>query len=161
LLMFGDKLSMAHGLEARVPYLDREVVESVQRLDASFKVRRFSRKWLHRRVCATMLPRSILSRKKRGFGVNVVDSWLRRPAPSGMAELLSDRSSLMYEFVRASAVERLLREHVVGRQDNHKLLFSLVVLELWLRGNRSQSVPRARRAPSFSPASQWSAAHAR
>ena len=51
LLMFGDKLSMAHGLEARVPYLDRTVVEFAQRLGARMKVRRGTRKWLHRRVC--------------------------------------------------------------------------------------------------------------
>src|SRR5437667_4900473 len=51
LLMYADKLSMAHSLEVRVPYLDRTVVEYVQRLDASFKIRRGTRKWLHRQVC--------------------------------------------------------------------------------------------------------------
>ena len=55
LLMYADKLSMAHSLEARVPYLDRTVVEYAQRLDASFKVRRGERKWLHRRVCEKFL----------------------------------------------------------------------------------------------------------
>ena len=75
LLMFADKLSMAHGLEARVPYLDRIVVEHVQRLDASFKIRRGKGKWLHRQVCHQFLPPRILKRKKRGFAVNVVDNW--------------------------------------------------------------------------------------
>src|SRR5205823_8069335 len=51
LLMYADKLSMAHSLEVRVPYLDRTVVEYVQRLGSHFKVRNGSRKWLHRRVC--------------------------------------------------------------------------------------------------------------
>ena len=51
LLMYADKMSMAHGLEVRVPYLDREVVEFVERLPARFKVRCGSQKWLHRR-CA-------------------------------------------------------------------------------------------------------------
>jgi asparagine synthase (glutamine-hydrolysing) len=133
LLMYADKLSMAHGLEARVPYLDRELVEWVERLDASFKVRGLSRKWLHRRVCRTMLAPSIMSRKKRGFGVNVVDDWFRRSGESGMKELLADPSSLMYEFLRPAAVDQLLREHVTGKHDNHKLLFSLVVFEQWLR----------------------------
>ncbi len=63
LLMYADKLSMAHGLEARVPYLDREIVEYVERLPASFKVRLGQRKWLHRRVaerctCWTRSPAS-------------------------------------------------------------------------------------------------------
>ena len=73
LLMYADKLSMAHSLEARVPYLDRTVVEYVQRLNANFKVRNGTRKWLHRQVCQRYLPRRILARKKRGFAVNVVD----------------------------------------------------------------------------------------
>ena len=73
--MYADKLSMAHSLEVRVPYLDRTVVEYVQRLDASFKIRNGTRKWLHRRVCQSYLPPRILKRKKRGFAVNVVDEW--------------------------------------------------------------------------------------
>ena len=68
LLMYADKLSMAHSLEGRVPYLDRTVVEYAQRLDATFKVRNGSRKWLHRRVCEKFLPPQIMQRKKRGFG---------------------------------------------------------------------------------------------
>ncbi len=56
LLMFGDKLSMAHGLEARVPYLDRTVVEFAQRLDTSLKIRSGKGKWLHREVCRQFLP---------------------------------------------------------------------------------------------------------
>src|SRR4030095_13251963 len=56
LLMYADKLSMAHGLEVRVPYLDRTVVEYVQRLGARFDIRRGTRKWLHRRVCQSYLP---------------------------------------------------------------------------------------------------------
>src|SRR6266566_123623 len=75
LLMYADKLSMAHSLEVRVPYLDRTVVEYVQRLSADFKVRDGTRKWLHRQVCQTYLPSRILKRKKRGFAVNVVDQW--------------------------------------------------------------------------------------
>lgn len=139
LLMFSDKLSMAHGLEARVPYLDREVVEWVERLDASFKVRWFSRKWLHRRVCGSLLPRQILVRKKRGFGVNVVDDWFREAGRSGITKLFSDRSSLMYEFIEPAIANRLLREHADGQHDNHKILFSLVVFEQWLRGQVSQA----------------------
>src|SRR2546422_1196083 len=75
LLMYTDKLSMAHSLEVRVPYLDKEIVEYVERLGASFKIRRGSQKWIHRQVCQSFLPASILNRKKRGFAVNVVDSW--------------------------------------------------------------------------------------
>ena len=77
LLMYADKLSMAHSLEVRVPYLDRTVVEYVQRLGANFKVRNGTRKWLHRQVCQSYLPPQILKGKKRGFAANVVDQWFR------------------------------------------------------------------------------------
>src|SRR5205823_14262884 len=56
LLMYADKLSMAHGLEIRVPYLDRDVIEFAERLPARFKVRWGRRKWLHRKVCEVFLP---------------------------------------------------------------------------------------------------------
>ena len=79
LLMYADKLSMAHSLEVRVPYLDRTVVEYVQRLGAGFKVRNGSRKWLHRRVCATLPAVSYpeaketrLCRKRRGRLVSFI-----------------------------------------------------------------------------------------
>ena len=138
LLMYADKLSMAHSLEVRVPYLDRTVVEYVQRLGASFKVRNGSRKWLHRQVCRSYLPPRILQRKKRGFAVNVVDEWFHSSLNGELPELLLDKGSLMFELLKPEPVQKLLEAHRSRRQDNHKLLFSLVMLEQWLRGMRRQ-----------------------
>jgi len=138
LLMYADKLSMAHSLEARVPYLDRTVVEYVQRLSADFKIRNGTRKWLHRQVCRRYLPPRILKRKKRGFAVNVVDGWFRSSVQGQLSELLLEQSSLMYELLKPEPVQKLLSNHRSGRQDNHKLLFSLVMVEQWLRGARSR-----------------------
>jgi asparagine synthase (glutamine-hydrolysing) len=136
LLMYADKLSMAHSLEVRVPYLDRTVVEYVQRLSANFKVRNGTRKWLHRQVCRNYLPPHILKRKKRGFAVNVVDEWFNSSVQSQLPEMLLDRNSLMFELLKPESVRKLLEAHRSRRQDNHKLLFSLVMLEQWLRGMR-------------------------
>ena len=133
LLMYADKLSMAHSLEVRVPYLDRTVVEYVQRLGAGFKVRNGSRKWLHRRVCERYLPSRILKRKKRGFAVNVVDDWFHSSLTGKLQEVLLDENSLMFGLLNPRPVRRLLEVHQSGRQDNHKLLFSLVMIEQWLR----------------------------
>jgi len=137
LLMYADKLSMAHSLEARVPYLDRTVVEYVQRLGADFKIRNGTRKWLHRQVCRSYLPLRILRRKKRGFAVNVVDQWFQSTLKSQFSELLFDRSSLMFQLLKAEPIHKLVKDHQSGRQDNHKLLFSLVMFEHWLRRTRS------------------------
>ena len=133
LLMYADKLSMAHSLEVRVPYLDRTVVEYVQRLGAKLKVRNGTRKWLHRRVCQSYLSPQILKRKKRGFASNVVDQWFHSSLNGGFQEVLLDESSLMFGLLNPKPVRRLLEGHQSGRHDNHKLLFSLVMIEQWLR----------------------------
>jgi asparagine synthase (glutamine-hydrolysing) len=135
LLMYADKLSMAHSLELRVPYVDKEIVEYVERLPANLKVRNGSRKWLHRQVCRTYLPDSILKRPKRGFGVNVVDDWFRGAIDGKMAETLLDSGSKIYRYLRPGPVRELFEQHASGRQDNHKILFSLVLFEEWLRAH--------------------------
>jgi asparagine synthase (glutamine-hydrolysing) len=144
LLMFVDKISMVHGIEGRVPYLDRTVVEYALRLDASYKIRAARGKWLHRQVWRNFLPPRIRGRKKRGFAVNVVDGWFHSRQQGQLSEILLDSSSLMFQYLIPERVRLLLKEHQSGRQDNHKLLFSLVVFELWLRGaaNGANAVPR-------------------
>jgi asparagine synthase (glutamine-hydrolysing) len=135
LLMYADKLSMAHSLEARVPYLDRTVVEYVQRLGPGLKVRNGTRKWLHRRVCEKFLPPRVTKRKKRGFAVNVVDDWFNSALAGKLSEMLMDKDSLMFQQLKPEPVRKLLQDHQSGRHDNHKLLFSLVMFEQWLRRN--------------------------
>jgi len=135
LLMYADKLSMAHSLEARVPYLDREIVEYAERLPAKYKVRNGSRKWLHREVCRSFLPAAVLRRKKRGFASNVVDAWFRNSKTRLTDELLCDEKARIFSYLRPNAVQQLLRDHRTGASDNHKILFSLVVVEEWLRAN--------------------------
>jgi asparagine synthase (glutamine-hydrolysing) len=133
LLIYADKLSMAHSLELRVPYLDHDIVEYVERLSAGFKIRYGSSKWLHRRVCRRFLPGEVVRRRKKGFAVNVVDDWFRNSITGKIQETLMDDASLMYGYLRPEAVRGLVRRHQAGESDNHKILFSLVVLEEWLR----------------------------
>jgi asparagine synthase (glutamine-hydrolysing) len=133
LLMYGDKLSMAHGLEARVPFLDHEVVEYVERLAASYKVRWGSRKWLHRRVCSNFVPKEVVRGRKLNFAATIVDDWFRESADQQINGTLLTDDSLIYGYLRPRAVHQLVQEHRCGWRDNHKVLFSLVVLEEWLR----------------------------
>jgi asparagine synthase (glutamine-hydrolysing) len=123
-----------------VPYLDKEIVEYVERLPANLKVRNGSGKWLHRQVCRELLPSTILKRKKRGFAVNVVDDWFRGATGRKMEDILLDRTSQIYGYLRPTAVKQIFEEHRSGQNDNHKVLFSLVVFEEWLRANE-QAVP--------------------
>ena len=137
LLMYADKLSMAHSLELRVPFVDKELVEFVERLPANLKVRNGSGKWLHREVCRKYLPGEIMRRRKRGFAVNVVDDWFRGSATSKINETLLDGSSRIYQYLRRDAVRGLFDQHASRRQDNHKVLFSLVLFEEWLRAHEA------------------------
>ena len=135
LLMYGDKLSMAHSLEVRVPYLDKEIVEYGERLAADFKVRNGAGKWLHREVCKAFLPASILRRKKRGFAANVVDGWFRTAQSQKLEGILLDPQSQIFDYLKPTAVQALLDQHRSGANDHHKTLFSLVVLEEWMRAS--------------------------
>ncbi len=137
LLMYADKLSMTHSLELRVPYLDHDIIEYVEKLPCTFKIKYGSRKWIHKRVCRSLLPPEIINRKKRGFASNVVDDWFRASVRSDIDRILSDPHSLMYGFLQFPKVQNLVENHKKGSGDYHKILFSLVILEQWLRVFRS------------------------
>ena len=133
LLLYADKLSMAHALELRVPYVDKEIVEYVERLPSNLKVRNGQGKWLHKRACRSFLSESIIKRRKRGFNCTVVDDWLRSALDSRIIETLLDSGSRLYDYLELGAVRKLFDEHSSGRCDNYKVLFSLIVLEEWMR----------------------------
>ena len=77
LLLYADKLSMAHGLEVRVPYLDQDVIEYSLGLPPRYKVHGRTAKWIHRQACQRHLAREVIRQPKRGFAVDVVDDWYR------------------------------------------------------------------------------------
>jgi asparagine synthase (glutamine-hydrolysing) len=141
LLMYADKLSMAHGLEVRVPYLDKEVVEFCQQLPSRLKVRGLTGKYIHRQIARRFLDQKILDRKKRGFAVNVVDDWFKSGINTGLAGMLQDDDSMIYELLDPRSVRKLLNDHRSGARDNHKVLFSLTVVEQWLRLTKETPLP--------------------
>jgi asparagine synthase (glutamine-hydrolysing) len=132
LLLYADKISMAHGLEIRVPYLDHEIVEYVERLSSSYKVRNGSRKWLHRKVCKRFLPKAAVAGPKVGFETPS-GHWLQTDMKGSSGEYLQDPESLIYEFLRFEEVNTMLDEHRTGQAENPDFLFSLIALEVWLR----------------------------
>jgi asparagine synthase (glutamine-hydrolysing) len=133
LLMYSDKLSMAHSIELRVPYLDKDIVEFAERLPMDMKVHGKDRKRLHRMVAQRLLPAEIINRKKRAFASNVVDGWFGDSFEGKLSDYLSDSASKVYGFMDRAAVLRMLDAHRSKRGDYYKLLFSVVVLEEWLR----------------------------
>lgn len=139
LLMYSDKLSMAHSIELRVPYLDKGIVEFAERLPDGLKVRGRQRKLLHRMVARRLLPAEIINRKKRAFASNVVDGWFGSAFDGKLSDYLSDPQSRIYGFMDRGSVLRMLEDHRAKRGDYYKLLFSAVVLEEWLRSMKASA----------------------
>lgn len=139
LLMYADKLSMANSIELRVPYLDNEVVDYVECLPQSFKIKFGIRKYIHKKVAKNYIPSKIRNRKKRGFAVDVVDNWFKDTLSGGLTDYLLDNNSELYNYLDQQKVINLLKEHEKGFYNHHKILFSLVVFEEWLRSFKSST----------------------
>jgi asparagine synthase (glutamine-hydrolysing) len=133
LLLYADKLSMAHGLEVRVPYLDQNIIEYVERLPSSYNVRRFIPKWIHKNVSRKLVPQKIVNRKKKAFAANVVNKWFLDSRNKIINDTLMIEDSLIYKYLSPQSVKLIVKHHQSGFRDNHKIIFSLAVLEEWLR----------------------------
>lgn len=126
-----DRASMACGLEVRSPLLDRRVVELACAVPGKYKLRGLTTKYLLKEAARPMLPASIIDRPKKGFGVPIGD-WIRGPLRSLACDLLSDDRIRREGFFEPSEVLRLLREHLEGRADHRKPLWTLLAFELWM-----------------------------
>jgi asparagine synthase (glutamine-hydrolysing) len=132
LLARGDKTSMAASLEARVPLLDHKLVEFAASLPPHLKLKRFTRKYLLKKVSRAWLPPEIIDRKKKGFPIPM-SVWFRKEARSFVRDALSDRTFRQRGLFSPVCVEQLLDEHDTGRADHGTLLWGLLGVELWHR----------------------------
>ncbi len=130
LLVKTDRMSMAHSLEARVPYLDPVVSELALALPTQMKVRRLAKKRLLREALAPLVPREILRARKRGFSIPAA-AWLRGPLAPFAREVLAKSRTTAQGFFDADAVSRLLHEHLARRQDHSRQIWGLMSFSLW------------------------------
>jgi asparagine synthase (glutamine-hydrolysing) len=130
LLVKTDRASMAHSLEARVPFCDSVVAELALALPTSYKVRGFAKKRLLRRAVATLLPKEILAARKQGFSIPAA-AWLRGELAPFARELLSPGAVRDAGFFRPEVVTALLDEHSAGRADNSRQIWGLMAFGLW------------------------------
>jgi len=139
-LLYTDKMSMASGVEVRVPYLDPDLVALAARLPAEYKQHGRTGKWILRRAVADLVPPSILNRPKTGFGVPL-RAWLHGPLRSLVDQALSVESLLARGLFAPEAVQNLLARDRAGRVDAAYPLFALVCIELWCRLFLDPSAP--------------------
>jgi asparagine synthase (glutamine-hydrolysing) len=131
ILICNDKMSMAAGLELRVPFLDRELMRFVESVPASHRVRPRAGKRLHRAAMAHLLPPQVTSRPKHGFSTPY-DDWLRASLGAEVRRRYEAGSELS-GLVEPAAVARLVDEHARGRADHKAILYCLLELSEWHR----------------------------
>jgi len=141
LLVKVDIATMAHGLEARSPLLDYELMEFAASLPANLKLNRGVKKYILKKAMAPFVPSAILSRPKMGFGVPI-EQWFRNELRAFAADLLLGKRATERGYFRRDAVERILAEHAAGTRAWHYQIWNLVMLEMWHQQVMEAVAPR-------------------
>lgn len=130
LLERGDRMTMAASLEARMPFMDHELAAYASALPDNMRVRGSRTKWILREAMKRMLPQEILGRPKVGFRVPV-NEWFQGPMRDYLYDHLTGSASCTHQYYKPDALDKILSDHVNGRQNHEKLLWSLLNLEIW------------------------------
>jgi asparagine synthase (glutamine-hydrolysing) len=131
-LNYTDKMSMAAGVEVRVPLLDPDLVELAARLPIQYKQRGKEGKWIFKKAMEGILPNDIIYRPKTGFGAPI-RAWIHGPLKKLVRDILSESSINNRKWFDAKAVTRLLNEDETGKIDASYSIFALLCIELWAR----------------------------
>ncbi len=151
LLIVGDKLSMAHGLEERVPFLDNDLVEFAQRIPVRYKLANLERimrldenetkklrryrafddgKNVLRKAMTRLLPKEVTERRKQGFSAPD-ESWYRGEALHFVRKVLMNKRAAYREIVNPHFVRKVITEHCSGKKNHRLLLWSFLCFECW------------------------------
>jgi asparagine synthase (glutamine-hydrolysing) len=127
-----DRASMYNSLEVRAPFLDKDVVEFLNTLPASFKQKGLTGKYILKKLMEDKLPAEIVHRPKKGFGIPL-SSWLRNELKDHLHLLLSKEMSEHFEL---AYIENLLRQHHSKKRNHRKLIWNLFMFALWRKENK-------------------------
>jgi len=130
ILVKADRMSMAHSLEARVPFLDRRLVEFCRRLPARMRLRGLTSKYVLRNAMRDRLPAAITQGRKRGFSAPM-PTWFAGALREYTADMLSAERLRRQGIFRPAAVARYLDEHATRRVDHSRQLLTLLVFSVW------------------------------
>lgn len=151
LLLVTDKLSMAHSLETRVPFLDNDLVDFAMSVPVRLKLKNFKRvrrfnenelkkyfyknndsKLLLRKMAESCLPKKIAHLEKRGFSAPDA-SWFKGESIEYVKRMLFDSGAHIYDILDSAAIQKLVKEHFEGRVNRRLFIWSLLSVELWFR----------------------------
>ncbi len=130
LLPLTDRMSMAHSIEARAPFLDHELVEFMATVPSNLKIRGLSKKYILKRAFEGVLPAEIMHRRKQGFTVPL-SVWFRNQLAPLLKEQLSEERMNALGLFEPSEVKRLLDEHQSGRENHHSRIWALLMFSMW------------------------------
>lgn len=136
ILVLSDRLSMAHSLEVRVPLADVKVVQHCAEITSKAKLNRLNTKIIIKKIASGILPESILNHKKQGFEPPMA-GWLKHELKELLVRTLSEENLAKHGFFNFEEIRQLISDHVDSKQKNNKILFSLLMFQLWF--NRSES----------------------
>jgi asparagine synthase (glutamine-hydrolysing) len=149
ILVKSDRMSMAHAVEVRPPFLDHRIVEFAATLPDDLKVRGSRQKFVLKQLMKDKLPSSILHRKKVGFDIPAHE-WLRGPLRSLLLDTLKEGLSEHAGLFRAKTIESYLQLHLEKRANLGYHLWGLMILFLWMKQWRIQStLPLAQKLPTL------------
>jgi len=131
-LLYTDKMSMAAGVEVRVPFLDNDLVWLANALPPGLKQRGAEGKWVLKKAMEPYLPREVIYRPKTGFGAPL-RHWMRHELRELLGDLLSEESLRRRGLFDPQAVQRLIADNDAGRRDAAYTLLSLLCIEIWCR----------------------------
>jgi asparagine synthase (glutamine-hydrolysing) len=144
ILVKSDRMSMAHAVEVRPPFLDHRIVEFASTLPDTLKMRGSRQKLLLKELMRDKLPQSILKRKKVGFDIPA-HQWLRGSLRPLLLDTLKEGLSEHADLFRADTIENYLRLHLERRANLGYHLWGLMILFLWMKQWRIQSTPASTR----------------
>jgi asparagine synthase (glutamine-hydrolysing) len=132
LLLKADKMTMANGLELRVPFLDHKLVEYAATLPAELKLKGRTGKFLLRQAMKNILPKPIISRSKKGFPVPT-ESWLRGDLKDFVHDTLLASDAACRGYMDSQVIEKIVSEHEKGAENRRQEIWTLLVFEIWHR----------------------------
>jgi asparagine synthase (glutamine-hydrolysing) len=131
-LNYTDKMSMAAGVETRVPFLDVDLVEFAGRIPVSMKQYGLEGKWPLKKAMEPYLPKEVIYRPKSGFGVPL-RHWMRFELREMVGDLLSEESLGRRKLFEPVAVRKLIEANDSGKIDGSYTLLSMLCIEIYLR----------------------------